>query len=48
LREEDNDANISLWFHGRFSIIKILEWHERKNEEEDYFFENDLGTVMAL
>jgi hypothetical protein len=48
LREEDIDANISLWFRGRFSIIKMLEWHEREHEEEDYFFENDPGTVMAL
>jgi hypothetical protein len=26
----------------------MLEWHERENEEEDYFVENDPGMVMAL
>jgi hypothetical protein len=26
----------------------MLEWHERENEEEYYFIENDPGTVMAL
>jgi hypothetical protein len=33
---------------GRFSSVKILEWREREHEEEDYFFGNDPGTVMAL
>jgi hypothetical protein len=33
---------------GRFSSVKMLEWREREHEEEDYFFGNDPGTVMAL
>jgi hypothetical protein len=35
-------------FLGRFSLIKMLEWRGREHEEEDYFFGNDLGTVMSL
>jgi hypothetical protein len=47
-REEDNDVNLSLMFHCRFSMVKMLEWREREHEEEDYFVGNDPGMVMAL
>jgi hypothetical protein len=46
--EEDKDANFSLMSHCRFSMVKMLEWHEREHEEEDYFEGNDPGMVMAL
>jgi hypothetical protein len=29
-------------------MVKMLEWHEREHEEEDYFIGNDPGMVMAL
>ena len=29
-------------------MVKMLEWHERDHEEEDYFVRNDLGMLMAL
>ena len=29
-------------------MVKMLEWHEKEHEEEDYFTGNDLGIVMAL
>jgi hypothetical protein len=29
-------------------MVKMLEWHEREHEEEDYFVGNDPGMVMAL
>jgi hypothetical protein len=39
---------IFFMFLGRISLVKMLEWHEREHEEEDYFVGNDPGTVMAL
>jgi hypothetical protein len=35
-------------FLGRISLVKMLKWHERGHEEDDYFTENDSGTIMAL
>jgi len=31
-----------------FSIVKMLEWHDRENEEEYYFAGNDPRMVMSL
>jgi hypothetical protein len=29
-------------------MVKMLEWHEREHEDEEYFVGNELGMVMAL
>jgi hypothetical protein len=29
-------------------MVKMLEWHEREQKEEDYFTWNEPGIVMAL
>jgi hypothetical protein len=42
------DSNPLLMLLGRFSSVKMLEWREQEHEEEDYFFGNVLGIVMAL
>jgi hypothetical protein len=31
----DEDANLSLVFHCKFSMVEMLEWREREKKEED-------------
>jgi hypothetical protein len=44
-------SKLILWFLGRFSMVKMLEWREREHEEEDYLLgmtrENSHGPLVV-